>query len=110
MLDEASKMSGLTRKQYSDWERIECMETNTKDNSGGSLSRRKKERTELTDRADRESSANRRDRQRAADEERKKKDAQDKRKIDQQLKADAEKEGWEKATRLEKETENIGEQ
>ena len=62
MLDEAAKMSGLTKKQYIDWKRIECMETNTKGNRGRSLSRRKKERRGLTEREDMESIANRRDR------------------------------------------------
>ena len=40
ILDASAKMSGLTRKQYSDWKKIECMETNTKDNRGRSLSER----------------------------------------------------------------------
>ena len=41
---ESAKMSGITRKQYIDWERIECMETNPKGNRGSGLSIRKKER------------------------------------------------------------------
>ena len=71
MLDNASQISGLTQKQYRDWGKIECMDTNTRNSRGRSLSKRRKGRMEITERSDRESSANRGYRQREADEERK---------------------------------------
>ena len=77
VVDIASKISGLTQKQYRDWGEIECMDANEK-RRGRSLSRRRKERREIMGRSDRESSVDRRDRPRAADEERKKKEAQGK--------------------------------
>ena len=78
MIDGASKISGLTQKQYREWGKIECWDTNAKRSRGRSLSRRTKERKEIVDRSDRESSVNRRDRQRAADEEKKKNESQEK--------------------------------
>ena len=63
MIDEASKMSGLTQKQYRDWGKIECMDTNARNSRGRILSKRRKDKKNATERVDRETSASRRDRQ-----------------------------------------------
>ena len=44
MIDEAAKMSGLTQKQYRDWGKIECMDTNTRNSRGDPI--KKEERQE----------------------------------------------------------------
>ena len=61
MVDGAENLLGLTQKQCRDWRKIECMDTNTRNSRGRSLSKRRKDKKEAKERVDRETSANRRD-------------------------------------------------
>ena len=103
IVDEAATVAGLAKRPYGDWRRSARMGDSTKNNTGRSLSKRRKDKREANDRAGRETSANIRDRQRKADEERKKKEEQDKRNEEKQKREEEQKEGWGKSMRREKE-------
>ena len=79
MLDTASKVAGLTSKQYRDWRRTEKLEAKKENGRDRSISRIRKKREEAWGQTEREASAERKEKRRAQEEDKRRKERNEKR-------------------------------